>query len=834
MEKRIIVVHPFGDLNATIALCGEQPGINEVRHNPPRPFVGPAGQLLDECLTLAKIQRSKLYLTNVIKDLDKPLAYYISLKNRTPSLSADGSEYIKMLGEELSRLPNLNVVVALGNVPLLALCGRTGITKWRGSVLESSLIPGLKVVPTFHPATVIPPKCQYLNKPLIVEDLLLAVRESAFKEIRRTQRNLLTSPTFDFACEFLRKTKEKGLSGAFVSFDIEVINEELDCISFSTSPTESLCVPFKNHEGDYFTPQQEYTIMSLIASILSDSRIAKLGANIIFDTQFMLHKYGIIPRGPLHCTQIAQKILYPDLKVGLDNVCQMYTDIPYYKQDGKKWIKMQGGTEDRWWTYNALDSVVPSEAFPKQLESLRKQDNIATYERQRKLLPPLLYMSERGIKVNLDGLRTEKEAEENEVSTLAESLFRIVGREINYNSPKQMKEYFYREKGLKPYKKRSAKGGYSESVDVNALKRLARRGIEEAKILLKIRHLEKRISTYLDESKIDSDGRIHTSYKPVGTTTGRISSGETIFGKGGNLQNWPHDLLRYLVFDDGYLGYSFDLSQIENRIVAYVGGVITQIEAFESGIDLHTLSASLLLDKPYEEISREEGSSPIGDGTHSERYWGKKCNHATNYNVGYRTFALVNEIDEGTAKYILAKIHRAYPQIESGYHQLVRNMLFKDRTVTNLFGRKRLFLGPIVPSRFTPKSACEDTYRKAYSHFAQSSCADKVAEQGLEYIYYNQDLFHSVELLSQVHDSVVFQIPLSIGWKRHAEILMKIKTSLETPLKWHDREFATPCDLAIGKNMYKDDMIEIKSKNFPDSINDLAHLLESTSQKLSV
>jgi len=119
-----------GNRESLIAIVGEQPGFQEVRGR--KPFIGPAGQGLDECLMMAKIPRHDVYLTNTIKDLDKPLAAYINLDSRGRSTTSDeGLEYIKELGEELRQLPNLNVVVATGNIPLLALCSRTGITKWR-------------------------------------------------------------------------------------------------------------------------------------------------------------------------------------------------------------------------------------------------------------------------------------------------------------------------------------------------------------------------------------------------------------------------------------------------------------------------------------------------------------------------------------------------------------------------------------------------------------------------------------------------------------------------------------------------------------------------------
>lgn len=820
-------VPPSGPTDAKLAFVGEQPGYEEIRGTPPRPFIGQSGRLLDDCLQMTKIPRSQIYITNVIKDLDAPINQYIDIDYSKGkfAITPNGQQYIKELGEELRSL-NLNCIVAFGNIPLLALCNRLGITKWRGSVIESELVPGVKVIPTFHPATVLPPKFNYLNKPLICEDLLRAKSEAESKELHRTPRKIYISPSFEESKSILDHTYEVGLRGQTIAIDIEVINGEVDCFSVGWAVDQAACIPFRHQGGDYFTPDQELEIMLLLARILQDERISKVGANFIFDTQFLFHKYGIIPRGPIHCTQIAQKIAFPDFPAGLDFVTSMHTDIPYYKADGKKWMKMQAGSWNQWWNYSGMDSIVPVEAFPKQQEVLAKQENLPTYERQRKLIEPLLYMGERGIKVDVQGMLAYQKDQQSQLDDLAGQLNEIVGHPINYNSPKQLGDYFYRECGIKPYLNRKT---HKESTDVNALKRIFRlntKGSQAARLMLDIRGLSKRISTYLDLGKVDSDGRYRSSYKPVGAETGRLSSGETIFGTGGNQQNWPHDLLRFFVFDEGYIGYSFDLSQIENRIVAYVGGVIPQIEAFESGIDLHRLTASVILDKPYDQISSEDGSSDLGDGRQSERYWGKKGNHAINYDVGYKTFALVNEMQEGEAKYIIEKLHRGYPQIRGGYHIVIQNMLKKNRMVTNLFGRNRLFLGPIFTDRFTPSSMCDDTFRQAYAHMAQSTCADKMNEQAVEFVYYNQHLFRQVELLAQIHDSIVFQIPLSLPWVEHAKILLQIKASMEIPLIWHEREIKTPTDLSIGLNMSKEGMKEIKSKNIPGTPELLAERLQ--------
>ena len=829
-------VPPSGDLNAKLAGCGEQPGYQEIRARPPRPFIGPAGLGLDDCLAMTKISRRELYLTNVIKDLDHPLEHYINLDSRgRHTISSEGYEYIKELGDEIKSL-NLNCIIAFGNIALLALCNRTGITKWRGSVLESTLVPGLKVIPTFHPATFIPPKFNFLNKPVICEDLIKAKYESEFREIRRDPRSVYTNPDFNQAIDCLRHCYRVGRLGQIIGIDIEVINREVDCIGLAWSPTESICIPFRGPHGDYFTVEEELQIMIGVAHILQSEDIQKAGASFIFDTQFLLRKYGIQPRGTLHCTQIAQKIAYPDFPAGLANVTTMYTDIPYYKEDGKQWMKMGAGTWQEWWNYNGFDSFIPVETIPKQIECLKKQGNFETYERQRGLIKPLTYMGERGIRIDVKGMMDYEEEQRKILNRLDLELKDEVGREINYNSPKQLMDYFYKELGIKPYKKKNTQGKYSESIDVDALKRIVRQGgkaEKAARLMLDIRGLSKRISTYLNIGKVDKDGRYRSSYKPVGADTGRLSSGETIFGTGGNQQNWPHDLLRFFLFDEGYIGYSFDLSQIENRIVAYTGGVIAQIEAFENGIDLHKMTASIIFHKPYDQVSSVDGSSTLGDGRQSERYWGKKGNHGLNYDESYKKFALVNEMPEGEAKMMLEEIHSGYPQIRGGYHAMIQNMLKTTRTVTNLFNRTRLFLGPVHESYpNVPKAACTETFRSAYAHFAQSTCADKVNEQGIEHIYYDQAHYGPVELLAQVHDSIVFQVPLSLPWIEHAKILLRIKNSLETPLIWHDREIKTPVDLAIGFNMQKEAMEEMKSKNIPSEPEKLAEKLQEKYFKL--
>jgi len=803
-------VPPAGNPESKLAYVGEQPGKSEIFHRPlPMPFVGPAGRELDACNQSAGIIRSECYLTNVIKDLDHPKEYYIDISKKTPVVTSAGRMYINLLKEELNEC-SANVIVAIGNIALFALCDRVGITKWRGSVLESTTLSGhRKIIPTLHPATIIPPKNQYLNKHLITLDLKRAKEKSLSPLIRRKERTIHLESSFGEAMHFLERCLQNGQSGNIIDFDIEIYNEEISCISFALSSTEAMCIPFVDSQGDYFTVQQEGEIWRRIAAILETGGVWKRGQNIGFDSHFLLRKLGIKSHS-LHDTMVAQKTLFPDYPMGLDFICTMYTDIPYYKAEGKKWFKV-GGAWRTLWNYNALDSIVCADAHPQQVKDLERQGNLETYERQRKIIEPLVYMMERGIRVDVEGMKKQGEEYGQRIETTTEELQRIVGFDINPNSPKQLANYFYGTRGLPAYRKR----GGGVTTDDDALKRLARKGVKEASLVRDIREYTKAKGNYLNIEKVDLDGRIRCSYNPAGTRFSRISSSENIFGTGMNMQNWPHELMKYLLADEGYVLYTLDKSQIENRIVAYVGNVVQMIEAFEADVDVHSLTAALIFEKPIDEISDEDGSSELGSGKFSERFWGKKANHALNYDMSYKTFALKYEIPEAQAKWVVGRYHLAYPGVRQNYHEMVKAQLSKDRTLTNLFDRKTLFLDQWG----------DKLWKAGYSCIPQGTTGDLINEYGLNYIYYNQKDFRPVELLGQFHDAIAFQIPVPDAervvyppprvptWEHHAGMLRLIQAKLDTPLKWRDREFVVPTDLTMGLNFYKEEGIKIKTIN---------------------
>jgi uracil-DNA glycosylase family 4 len=785
-----------GSLNSNICFIGEAPGAQEERTG--KPFVGPAGELFSELLISAGILRSRCYITNVVKERppNNNISLFISLRGDNDArMTAEYLKHEQSLYDELSQC-NANVFVPLGNVALFALTRLTKITKRRGSILEihsgaGSVLAGRKVIPTIHPSACLHTTTgggMYLYRHYIAHDLLRIKEQAEFKEVKLLNRDIIVEPSFEKAMEFLIHTKNNC---KIIGVDIEVYNNEVSCISFAPTNTYAISIPFVRNRYDYYSLDEESRIWEAIRDILEDTNIIKVGQNIVFDASFLFNRYRIVVE-PVEDTMIAQAIITPDFPKGLDFITSIYTDIPYYKDEGKKWKE---GGDRAFWIYNAKDSIAVMDAYPKMMVDIATIGNEDVYNRQKGIIPILVFMSERGIKIDLDSMKQAAIDAKNEVGKLQEELNTICGMEVNPNSPKQMQKLFYITLGYQPYLKDGRM-----TVDDTALKRLKRKGCKQADLVSKIRHITKLLGNYLDTSKVDADGRYRCSFNPVGTVNGRLSSSETIFGSGGNMQNWPSEMRRFMIADEGYIIYEVDLEQAENRIVAYTSPEPAMIMAFERGIDVHALTASMLSGIDINEVIRQDKEGipcELGDGSKTWRFWGKRANHGLDYGEGYKKFSLLNELPESEGKRIVEAFHSMYPGIRLGQRWIV-DKLRESRSLVNCYGRRRIFM----------ERWGDDLFKQAYNYNPQSTVADKINEDGLLYIWNNPELYY-VEILNQVHDSIVFQIPLSQSLEYHVACLSLIKQSLEKPITWRNNTvFSIPAAFKVGKNMY--DMKPVK------------------------
>lgn len=788
-----------GPLDAKIVMIGEAPGAEEERFG--KPFIGTSGELLTKIMHQVGISREEVYITNVVKERPPAnnIEHFIKFDRKGVLATERYREYETLLMEELAAT-NANVYVAIGAVSMYALTRQDKITKRRGSILKGFIGDRIvKVIPIIHPASALR---NYSFSHFIRFDLKRVKEESEFPEIRLPSRMLKVNPSFIESMAYLQSCHDLPLIG----IDIEVVNEEISCISVARNPYDVISIPFYSEGRDHFTIDQEAAVWKELASLLENPSIVKVGHNIAFDATFIFIKYGIRTTN-MEDTMVYSKVCYPDFPKGLDFVTSICTKEPYYKDDGKKWFKMGGSIHD-FWIYNAKDSAVCIESLPVLKAEAQLQGNDETVIRQESIIPALIYMQAKGIQADKAGLVKASKEYEYKANELQEELNQICGYPINPNSSKQLIDYFYNKKGIKPYVSR-ATGNIS--VDGMALKRLSKRGLKEARIILEMRHLIKIKSTYFD-MELDDDNRIRCSFDPVGTENGRLSSSKTIFGKGGNMQNLPPEMLRFLVADEDCFLYNIDLSQAENRIVAYCAPEPNMIAAFESGVDIHRSTAGLILNKPWEEISDEPGSSSIGGGLFSERFWGKKSNHSLNYDLGFRAFAMVCEIQDAEAKYIVERYHAVYPGVRQ-FHAWVRAQLGKNRTLINCLGRRRMF---------TDRWG-DELFKEAYAFIPQSTVADIINERGLAYIMDNP-IFKEAEILNQVHDSLVIQISMKVPAIRHAEILKRLVDSLQTPLSYRGMTFSIPADTHVGVNLNKKKLMGVPVNEY-STVQELAREL---------
>lgn len=481
--------------------------------------------------------------------------------------------------------------------------------------------------------------------------------------------------------------------------------------------------------------------------------------------------------------------------------------------------------------YNCLDTTCTYEIRDAFWDEFVSTDNMFAYNNTIGIYEPLMYMMTRGIKVNFNALESTRRDVVETRNKLQEELNELCGRELNVNSPKDCQRYFYGELGIKPYT--NAKTG-NYTTDDKAMQRIARgtqtrQGLKQASLVQEIRGLQKLLGTYL-EINFDDDGRLRCSYNPRGTRTGRLSSSKTIYDTGTNQQNLPPEFKKFLVADEGCIFVEMDKRQAEWVVVAYLSEDANMLDVVENGLDPHTHTAQLMFNISPELIKAEAKmvssstdpdfikaqrailSESIGTElshslprTMSIRQCGKKSNHGLNYDEGYSGFSLINEIEIPESKRIVELYHTIYPNIRQKWYKRIQADLARDRTVTNCFGRKYYFLDAWGDSLF----------KAAYAYQPQSTVVDGL-NLGMQSIYNSKlSILSNVEILTQVHDSILIQIPISDLPNLYA-ICKQCDDYVSPDMTYYGRTFKLKTDFKIGLNWGA-----YNSERNPDGMRDL-------------
>ena len=418
-----------------------------------------------------------------------------------------------------------------------------------------------------------------------------------------------------------------------------------------------------------------------------------------------------------------------------------------------------GCAQALWNLYPALDA------------QLKKQGMDSLYHEIELPLCPVLYKMEKaGVAIDSEQLQQFGQMLSQRIADCETLIFGYANGPFNINSTKQLGELLFDKLGLPPVKK--TKTGYSTNAEV--LEKLRdKHPIVPA--IMDYRMLTKLNSTYAEGlmKAIGEDGRIHTTFQNLVTATGRLSSTEP------NLQNIPvrtdlgAEIRKMFIPKPGCVLVDADYSQIELRVLAHIAGDATMQEAFRSGMDIHTVTASQVFSVPAEQVT------PL------QRRHAKAVNFGIVY--GISEFSLADDIGVSRyeAKSYIESYLANYPGVKAYMKHVVADAARTGFTQT-LYGRRR----EIAELKSTNYNIRQSGERIALNTPIQGTAADLIKLAMIRVDKALAEKFPKATLLLQVHDELIVECPEEIA-TQVAELIsceMEQVAQLQVPLlaeaKW--------------------------------------------------
>lgn len=357
----------IGAPNAKLMVIGEAPGFNEDAAQ--MPFVGPSGNLLNEMLQIAGINRDEIYATNVVKyrPPDNDL-------KRLKEIGVKIEDGLDQLDEEI-RTIKPNVILVMGALSLRYVCGKygshNGITNYRGSILPSIIGGHVKCVASLHVANLLHQRGEgglpYSARSYMQLDFNRAVEESHSPDFNLPYRQLEICKSGYQLYKFLEFYKSKNR----VSVDIEVIKCIPVCIGLAFTPWHGISVPLMNlleFERDPIANYDLNEMWLLLAETLERDDIEVIGQNIKFDKDKIRRPLGIRIRGKIRDTMLLAHTVHPEFPKKLEFLTSIYTKEPFYKNEYQEF-----GLKQKFETllnYNIKDVCVTLEIYDELLKEL--------------------------------------------------------------------------------------------------------------------------------------------------------------------------------------------------------------------------------------------------------------------------------------------------------------------------------------------------------------------------------------------------------------------------------------------------------------------------------
>lgn len=371
------------------------------------------------------------------------------------------------------------------------------------------------------------------------------------------------------------------------------------------------------------------------------------------------------------------------------------------------------------------------------------------------LVSVLWHMEQQGVTLDTDRLTKIGEEIESEIVKLEAEIKKDIPYEINLNSPTQIGIFLAEKEGVPLKKTRTGKyaTGESELLQFNEQFPLIQK-------ILEYRGLAKLRSTYVDSMvcKVDSKGKVHTTYHQTAVNTGRLASSNP------NLQNIPvtskfgQKIKSCFQASDGYEFVSFDYSQQELRILAHLSGEEKLITAFKENRDIHKITASQIFNVSYENVSQQQRSV------------GKTINFGIIYGMSSYGLSKSLNIPVEQAQKFIDAFYTNYPNIKKFYDDYFKKAKINGYVTTLLGRRRNVFENP--RKRFIDPMM----HRVLLNYPIQGSAADLMKKAMIAVHYEIAQKNEYVRLLLQIHDDLVFEIKEDVPSR--TEIILDIREKL--------------------------------------------------------
>jgi hypothetical protein len=519
---------------------------------------------------------------------------------------------------------------------------------------------------------------------------------------------------------------------------------------------------------------------------------------------------------------LASSCLYCEFPKNLGFLTSIYTDLPYFKDEGKEFDPTRHKKE-QFHLYNAKDSLASYQIHAKQITEIDEQGVRLVYDNLITLTPIYMKMEERGIRIDQEKRR--------ELLAKYESLFRIHVAKlrnllsmdyVNPLSSVQMNEVVFNY--LKYKKTRGVKGSDEESLLLLCVYGEAEAAPSTGRAVLQTIIACRKIHKVIELLELYQypDGRFRCEYKISGAETGRSTAGKSldeliiiekgkIKGKylGHSLQTvgkhgfmidgitYGKDIRAMFVPSAGYSFVECDLSQAEARVDAILAGNFEILKVFDGPIGIHKLTGSWVYSCDPSEIKKHILVQDPNSGNAVDRYHvAKTVRHAGERNMREDRLFAMTQLPIKECKRILTTFHQNQPEIKNVFHRDIIDAINATHSLKAPNGRRHDFFDRID----------KDVYNRGISFLPQAIVGDQTKFSLIPTLAAAPWAY----LLAESHDGTLAEVPIG----REEEYGVLYKKNIETPIDFRtcslprDYQLVIPCEITVGETW--ENMLEVK------------------------